>query len=408
MKRLLILTIVCGLAVASSGYAIYMPQPLWHDAGSGGGNAYYGSGVYNANGDIVKSGSDARWYMAKEGDKVKQYSAASSTPTTTMSGTWKGIVPIQSAGSISYYVESSNDYAHHPGVWSSTNFSEPAAGTQHIFTDTTGGTLDEESITRDPSGFIYMNHDADQNKITKYSVTNSPSLAVTPVWTAAAPAGVRFRAISYSADNGTPAVYAGDYNGTDKGLYAIETATGTVHRLGTHVSIKTHQTVRYGNELYVVGRDGGKIVKYDFNGTWSVDTANAQVFQVTDSNSNSPIGDSYGCGVIGNGREATGMWVANASGGDVDFFELRHDGDANEDGAVGGSDLSTLLANWNQSGKLWADGDFNGDGTVGGSDLSALLATWNWSAPSAPVAVPEPVTILLSILGFAGIIRRKK
>lgn len=46
--------------------------------------------------------------------------------------------------------------------------------------------------------------------------------------------------------------------------------------------------------------------------------------------------------------------------------------DLNNDGEVGAVDLSTVLANWGNSGS----GDINADGTVGGIDLSTLLAAW--------------------------------
>lgn len=47
-------------------------------------------------------------------------------------------------------------------------------------------------------------------------------------------------------------------------------------------------------------------------------------------------------------------------------------GDLNGDGFVNGSDLATLLANWNMPGAS----DLNGDGTTNGADLAALLANW--------------------------------
>jgi len=47
-------------------------------------------------------------------------------------------------------------------------------------------------------------------------------------------------------------------------------------------------------------------------------------------------------------------------------------GDLNGDGVVDGSDLATLLTNWNGSGAA----DLNNDGTVNGSDLAAMLINW--------------------------------
>ena len=46
--------------------------------------------------------------------------------------------------------------------------------------------------------------------------------------------------------------------------------------------------------------------------------------------------------------------------------------DLDGDGAIGASDLSTLLGNWGGSGI----GDIDGDGSVGASDLSTLLGAW--------------------------------
>jgi hypothetical protein len=47
-------------------------------------------------------------------------------------------------------------------------------------------------------------------------------------------------------------------------------------------------------------------------------------------------------------------------------------GDLDGDGAVGGSDLGTLLGQWGGTGNA----DFDGSGTVGGADLGTLLGAW--------------------------------
>ncbi len=73
-------------------------------------------------------------------------------------------------------------------------------------------------------------------------------------------------------------------------------------------------------------------------------------------------------------------------------------GDADLDGAVGGSDLNTLLSNWGGSNKLWADGDFNGDTTVGGDDLNKLLSNWGSgfsSSAQGATTVPEPASFII-------------
>jgi fibronectin-binding autotransporter adhesin len=67
-------------------------------------------------------------------------------------------------------------------------------------------------------------------------------------------------------------------------------------------------------------------------------------------------------------------------------------GDANLDYTVNGSDLNTVLSNYNQSSIGWGQGDFNYDGTVNGSDLNVVLSNYNQSL-SVGAAVPEPTAI---------------
>jgi hypothetical protein len=52
------------------------------------------------------------------------------------------------------------------------------------------------------------------------------------------------------------------------------------------------------------------------------------------------------------------------------------DGDIDGDGAVGGLDLTALLAAWGPCGAGACGGDLNGDSSVDGLDLTALLAAW--------------------------------
>jgi len=78
-------------------------------------------------------------------------------------------------------------------------------------------------------------------------------------------------------------------------------------------------------------------------------------------------------------------------------------GDANRSFNVDGTDLSLLLASFNQPGG-WGNGDFNSSGTVDGTDLSLLLANFNTSQtpPSVGAAgVPEPASFAL--LGLASL-----
>jgi autotransporter-associated beta strand protein/probable HAF family extracellular repeat protein len=80
-------------------------------------------------------------------------------------------------------------------------------------------------------------------------------------------------------------------------------------------------------------------------------------------------------------------------------------GDATVNGGVDLSDLASLGANWNTTGKAWSQGDFNYDGKVDLSDLAALGSHWNQSiagfgtALDSTTAVPEPGSMVLLLAG---------
>ena len=78
-------------------------------------------------------------------------------------------------------------------------------------------------------------------------------------------------------------------------------------------------------------------------------------------------------------------------------------GDVNDDGFVGGDDLSTVLTNWGMPGATWPDGDVepyaSGDGFVGGGDYSEVLTYWG---------TPEPATVGVLTLGGLGLVIRRR
>ena len=96
-----------------------------------------------------------------------------------------------------------------------------------------------------------------------------------------------------------------------------------------------------------------------------------------------------------NGIEPTGVWtlrVSDMQSGDAGVLrsvtlvvsvepDCNGDGlpdecaclaDLNEDGTVGGQDLSIMLSSWGADGPA----DLDGDGVVGGTDLARLLSSW--------------------------------
>ena len=110
---------------------------------------------------------------------------------------------------------------------------------------------------------------------------------------------------------------------------------------------------------------------------------------------------------------AANQWIridnAPVTGAFADYFQVDGStlslliqllvGDLDGDGFVGGSDLDIIRNFWGQAvtpgSKL--HGDPSGDGFVGGDDLDEVRAHWGEGTP--PMAVPEPSTIILSLLG---------
>lgn len=84
------------------------------------------------------------------------------------------------------------------------------------------------------------------------------------------------------------------------------------------------------------------------------------------------------------GNDSLTFRVDNASGSSsvatVNLIYYPCNGDANNDGVVGLSDLSILLANFGRAGgALFTEGDMNGDGAVNLTDLSILLGLFGSS-----------------------------
>ncbi len=86
------------------------------------------------------------------------------------------------------------------------------------------------------------------------------------------------------------------------------------------------------------------------------------------------------------------------------------EGDLDDDGFVGISDLNIVLSNWNASvPPADARADPSGDGFVGIEDLNLVLGNWNAGTPPlSPNVVPEVTSATLMGLGVLVLTRRKR
>lgn len=82
-------------------------------------------------------------------------------------------------------------------------------------------------------------------------------------------------------------------------------------------------------------------------------------------------------------------------------------GDVNDDGFVGGDDLSIILTNWGLSGMTRQQGDLSGDNFVGGDDYSEVLTYWGTGISPETISIPEPTSLLslLSAVVLCGLYR---
>jgi len=117
------------------------------------------------------------------------------------------------------------------------------------------------------------------------------------------------------------------------------------------------------------------------------------------SNDGSNIGGAY-------------VEAVDYSGGTVDVTLYQQKvGDVDLDGDVEFSDLSNLLDNWG-IGTSWAEGDTDFSGDVVFADLSNLLDNWGTPLQSGAGAqigvVPEPGTLMMLLVGFAGMLIYRK
>ena len=86
----------------------------------------------------------------------------------------------------------------------------------------------------------------------------------------------------------------------------------------------------------------------------------------------------------------------------------QNPGDVNEDGFVGGADISQVIHNWGMASPTWSDGDVAGpggagsDGLVSAFDYAEVKGLLGTSYPPEPPGEPIPEPATLTIIAAAG------
>ena len=307
MKKLITICAVTFVMVAtSSAFAGLTATPVkqWTEEGPVVGranpNLYYGGGVFNGN-----------FYVSKLGYGPLEYSSTQTSGSALVNsydiGILEGTIGSKTTvriGEYVFYSRTGTDAAT-GGInrldsdW--TN-SVPTSNYPAEVTAINPGDTSPEGLATDGT-HLFTNNDVTDNKIHKYSITNTESsfsLAEADSWTISE--ATRFRALSHYNDGTDDLIYVIDYYSNDpngNGIYEINVTDDSYTRLGTHAGSSAYQVVRYNDELLVVGLDDNLTV-YDYG-----NLSNSTAYDLG-------MGDLYGLGVVGDGTDVTGFWVTSA------------------------------------------------------------------------------------------------
>ena len=104
-----------------------------------------------------------------------------------------------------------------------------------------------------------------------------------------------------------------------------------------------------------------------------------------------------------------GITDNNDPGAALSTFEVHLPGDVNDDGYVGGLDLTTIITNWGTTAATRGQGDLDGDGTVSGPDYTQAITFWGTGTPPEPPStIPEPATAITLFSATVFLLARPK
>ncbi len=173
------------------------------------------------------------------------------------------------------------------------------------------------------------------------------------------------------------------------------------HNVGGTVTVVDEDTFRVDDFTY----DGGGPAVYFYLGATALNAAFASGLEIDPiltgtvyDGTQGPLFYDLPAGETFNGYNAISVWCADfkVDFGSGYFYPIQ--GDLDQDGFVGITDLGVVLSTWNQSvPPVQANADPSGDGFVGIEDLNIVLGNWNAGTPPGNTAstVPEPASALL-------------
>lgn len=222
-------------------------------------------------------------------------------------------------------------------------------------------------------------------------------------------------------------------NGANNGTGAVTVATGAtlggtgtiaapITVFGTLAPGASVGTLGVTNSVKINGTlaaevSGATIDKLSITGALSLGTASVLDILGTLDGAATYVIATYNAGTLtGKFADATDATTHGYSVvyGDTELTLDELDGDSNHDGVVNIFDINLVSSNWNPTGPVdaFSPGNVNHDGVVNIFDINMISSNWNTTTTNGTAAavqpVPEPSTLVIALLGLAGILAYRR